>query len=99
MAGTPGSRRAPEPTPSGGPAPERAAANWALPTGAAVEVRSRYLGTWTNGFELAERVDEGYRVRRRSDGSVLPGVFAPADVRRPQLGLVGWPAGATPIWS
>jgi hypothetical protein len=37
-----------------------------------------------SGFEVAERVADpgsGYRIRRRSDRSVLPVVFAPEDVR------------------
>lgn len=50
-----------------------------------VEVRSRFDQQWVHGFEVAEPVDEpkqhGYRIRRRSDGSVLPVVFSPDDVR------------------
>jgi hypothetical protein len=47
----------------------------------AVEVRSRYVGAWGSGFEIAERTRDGFRVRRQSDGVVLPGVFPPEDVR------------------
>lgn len=49
--------------------------------GARVEVRSRFEGRWARGFEVVEVVPDGYRLRRRSDGSVLPAVFAPDDVR------------------
>jgi hypothetical protein len=53
-------------------------------SGTRVEVRSRFDQQWVSGFEVAERVADpgsGYRIRRRSDRSVLPVVFAPEDVR------------------
>ena len=50
-----------------------------------MEVRSRFDQAWARGFEVAEQVaaDEElrYRVRRRSDGSVLPALFADHEVR------------------
>jgi hypothetical protein len=53
--------------------------------GTRLEVRSRYEQRWARGFELVEIVqDHGearYRVRRRSDGSVLPALFVDDDVR------------------
>jgi hypothetical protein len=52
--------------------------------GTRVEVRSRFDRAWARGFEVAEAVigsDPGYRIRRRSDGSVLPVVFSCDDVR------------------
>jgi hypothetical protein len=52
-----------------------------LAIGTSVDVRSRYVGSWSPGFEVAEAVNEGYRVRRLSDGSVLPDVFTGDDVR------------------
>ncbi len=52
-----------------------------LTAGTAVDVRSRYVGAWSSGFEVAEPVKDGYRVRRLSDGSVLPDVFTNEDVR------------------
>jgi hypothetical protein len=52
-----------------------------LVPGRHVEVRNRFTGAWSRGFELAESVDDGYRVRRLSDGSILPTVFLPEDVR------------------
>lgn len=53
-----------------------------LTDGTPVDVRSRFVGAWSRGFEVAERVaDQGYRVRRVSDGTVLPDVFEEQDVR------------------
>jgi len=52
--------------------------------GTRVEVRSRFDRRWVGGFEIAEPIGEpraGYRIRRRSDRSVLPVVFSPEDVR------------------
>jgi hypothetical protein len=53
--------------------------------GTRIEVRSRFDQRWARGFELVEIVvDAGqaqYRVRRRSDGSVLPALFVDDDVR------------------
>jgi hypothetical protein len=53
-------------------------------SGTRVEVRSKFDHAWVSGFEIVEPVEEpdaGYRIRRRSDHSVLPVVFAPEDVR------------------
>ena len=52
-----------------------------LPRGTRVDVRNRFVGAWSHGFEVAEHVDDGYRVRRLSDGSVLPDVFPSDDIR------------------
>jgi hypothetical protein len=52
-----------------------------LAAGTAVDVRSRYVGAWSSGFEVAEPVQDGYRIRRLSDDSVLPDVFTNEDVR------------------
>jgi len=52
-----------------------------LPDGTRVDVRNRFVGTWSHGFEVAEHVGKGYRVRRLSDNSVLPDVFPTEDVR------------------
>lgn len=53
--------------------------------GTRVEVRSRFDSHWARGFEVAEEVpDNGsvqYRVRRRSDGAILPVLFADDDLR------------------
>lgn len=53
--------------------------------GTRVEVRSRFEGSWARGFELVEVIESrdgrSFRVRRRSDGSVLPALFSGGDVR------------------
>jgi hypothetical protein len=49
--------------------------------GTPVDVRNRFVGSWSHGFVIAERVEGGYRVRRLSDDSVLPDVFTSEDVR------------------
>jgi hypothetical protein len=46
-----------------------------------VEVRTS-LGLWADGFEVVEQTPVGcYRLRRMSDGAVLPTEFSPKDVR------------------
>jgi hypothetical protein len=52
-----------------------------LPEGTPVDVRNRFVGSWSHGFEVAERVQGGYRVRRLSDNSVLPDIFPSEDIR------------------
>jgi hypothetical protein len=53
-----------------------------LAPGTQVDVRNRYQGTWVRGFEVAECTNEGYRIRRLSDGSILGELFSRDDVRR-----------------
>jgi hypothetical protein len=66
-------------------APKRARAGRpASPDG--VEVRCRFGDRWVSGFEVCEvlRLDDSttrYRLRRRSDGSVIPTVFDEKDLR------------------
>jgi hypothetical protein len=67
-----------------------ATANDDLRPGRKVEVRNRFDGSWSGGFEVVEEVDVGYRVRRRSDGAVLPGVFRGDEVR-PEGRRRRWP--------
>jgi hypothetical protein len=50
--------------------------------GTRVEVRSRFDQSWARGFEVAERTDQGYRIKRLSDGVVLPTEFSDDDVRQ-----------------
>ena len=50
--------------------------------GTKVEVRSRFDESWARGFEIAEVTEHGYRIRRLSDGDVLPVEFDEDDVRR-----------------
>ena len=54
----------------------------AFAMGTAVEVRGRYRGGWSRGFEVAEATHYGYWVRRVSDRYVLPVEFSGQDVRR-----------------
>jgi hypothetical protein len=52
--------------------------------GTRVEVRTRFDMSWARGFEIAEVDEHGvtrYRLRRRSDGSMLPAWFSDDDVR------------------
>lgn len=52
-----------------------------LEPGSKVEVRRRFDQHWSRGFEVAESLDDGYRLKRLSDGSVLPVVFDADEVR------------------
>jgi hypothetical protein len=53
-----------------------------VPTGTSVEVRTRYVpGHWAHGYEVAESLPKGYRIRRCGSKEVLSEVFADADVR------------------
>jgi hypothetical protein len=61
-----------------------------LRPGTKVEVRNRFDGAWTRGFEVVEVVKEGYRLARLSDGSVLPVTFAADDVRRERRRETWW---------
>jgi hypothetical protein len=52
--------------------------------GTVVEVRSRFDGRWCTGFEVAEVVatpaGPAFRIRRRSDGAMLPALFPETEV-------------------
>ncbi len=61
-----------------------------LRVGAAVDVRCRFVGEWSEGFEVVERLEDGYRIRRMSDGSALPDLFGFNDVRASSA-LAWWP--------
>ena len=52
-----------------------------LTPGTRVEVRRRFDAAWARGFEVAELNPIGYRVRRLSDGEILPVDFERDDVR------------------
>jgi hypothetical protein len=52
-----------------------------MPVGTRVEVRNRFVGSWSRGFEIAGNVGGRYVVRRHSDGSILPDEFDPPEVR------------------
>jgi hypothetical protein len=49
--------------------------------GTRVDVRSRFDARWAHGFEIAEACPEGYKIKRLSDGTVLPTQFAVDEVR------------------
>lgn len=55
-----------------------------LPPGSLVSVRSRFVGAWCDGFEVAsvESSDDQprYRIRRLTDGWVLPESFTDDDL-------------------
>jgi hypothetical protein len=60
-----------------------------LPAGERVEVRNRFDGSWSTGFEVAEALPPpqrdapgAYRVRRVADHAVLNATFTPDDLRR-----------------
>ena len=61
-----------------------------LHVGSRVEVRNRFDGSWSPGFEVSAVVDGGYRIRRRSDGSELPAEFDSDDVRRERRTSMWW---------
>jgi hypothetical protein len=52
-----------------------------LEIGVKICVRNRFLGDWSSGFEVAEIVPDGCRIRRVSDGLTFPDVFSVTDVR------------------
>ena len=61
-----------------------------LEPGTRVEVRRRFDDRWARGFEVAEADPDGYRLRRLSDGSVIPAVFCPEDVRKERKKQTWW---------
>lgn len=61
-----------------------------LAPGTRVEVRSGFDRTWSSGFAVDEVTDAGYRVRRQSDGEVLPAVFPRTEVRRERKNSMWW---------
>lgn len=52
-----------------------------MQVGQKVEVHSRFSGSWAQGFVIEDVVGEGYRLRRLSDGSVLPDLTGEDDLR------------------
>jgi len=62
-----------------------------LTPGTKVEVRTGFDRSWASGF-LVERVveDNGYELRRSSDGSLLPAVFPFDGVRRERNRSMWW---------
>jgi hypothetical protein len=63
--------------------------------GTRVEVRTRFDQRWTRGFEVADVLpgaegSQRYRIRRRSDDSVLPTEFGSEEVRSEKKGRTMW---------
>jgi hypothetical protein len=52
-----------------------------IDAGTTVEVRSRFDQRWTKGFTVADVTEEGYLLRRQSDGTVLPAWFPREQIR------------------
>ncbi len=53
-----------------------------LRAGDKVEVRRKFDAQWAKGFEVAETTADGVRLRRLSDGEILPVEFPERDVRK-----------------
>jgi hypothetical protein len=53
----------------------------AFAVGTSVDVKNRYVGSWSSGFEIAGHVEDGYVIRRLSDGSILPDSLSYDEVR------------------
>jgi hypothetical protein len=62
--------------------------------GTRVEVRSKFESRWTRGFEVADCQDTAgspvYKLRRRSDGSILPVTFSEDDLREERRRQTWW---------
>lgn len=64
--------------------------NFALEPGMEVEVRSTFDHSWKRGFVVESAVEgQGYLLRRRSDGAVLPVTFRPEVIRPAATALSG----------
>jgi len=59
----------------------------ALAPGSRAEVRTGFDRSWASGFVVEERIEAGYRLRRRTDGRVLPHVFEFDEVRHERKSL------------
>ena len=62
----------------------------AYPASTRVEVRTQFDGSWSSGFEVAEVTEDGYRIRRVSDDSVLPTEFTASEVRKERRRTNWW---------
>jgi hypothetical protein len=61
-----------------------------LEAGTRVEVRSGYDRSWSKGFEVDSSGPNGYRLRRRSDRTLLPTTFRASDVRAERHKSMWW---------
>ncbi|HZT64737.1 MAG TPA: hypothetical protein VFA11_03005 [Acidimicrobiales bacterium] len=64
-------------------------ANAPIAEGTRVQVRNQFEGSWSRGFEIYSLEVGGYRVRRLSDGAVLPTVIAESDLRMEHPAVIG----------
>lgn len=64
------------------PDPRAASAPPSIPPGTRVQVRRKFDDKWATGFEVAEATAQGYRVRRMSDGELIPVPIAEDDLRK-----------------
>jgi hypothetical protein len=53
-----------------------------LQPGTRVQVRRKFDDKWATGFEVAEATTQGYKVRRLSDGELIPVPIAADDLRK-----------------
>lgn len=49
--------------------------------GELVEVVTRFTGSWSRGFVVADVEQQAYRLRRLSDGHLLPATFSAHELR------------------
>jgi hypothetical protein len=61
--------------------PVDAAKTISLKTGTEVEVLTRYEGHWASGFAIESVDQDRFRLRRHSDGVVLPVSFSANQLR------------------
>ncbi len=61
-----------------------------FPVGTRVEVRRRFDQHWAKGFEVADHGDDGYRLKRLSDGEVLPVPFEESVLRKERKKSTWW---------
>ncbi|MCB1003798.1 MAG: hypothetical protein KDB35_06395 [Acidimicrobiales bacterium] len=61
-----------------------------FPVGTRVEVRRRFDQHWAKGFEVADHDESGYRVRRLSDGELLPVSFDEPSLRKERKKSTWW---------
>lgn len=61
-----------------------------FPVGTRVEVRRRFDQHWAKGFEVAAHDDDGYRLKRLSDGQVLPVPFEESALRKERKKSTWW---------
>ena len=70
-----------------------------LAVGDLIEVKNHFDGSWSAGFEVAEVLSGAgrvrYRIRRLSDGAVLPRLFVSVRGSAPLDGEPRWPASTS----